>query len=142
MPQGWRQRERWQWLSASRSHCWKSPIWFKCFCIIGKDDRMKTRLFHFLALPVLLLSFAVQLGWAEQPKDAAKEEAALQKRAEAFVEVFNNGDAKALAAFLTRDGDMVDTEGNHLKGRKAIEEAYQKLFAKTKGAKLFIRITS
>jgi uncharacterized protein (TIGR02246 family) len=103
---------------------------------------MKTRLFHFLALPVLLLSFAVRLGWAEQPKDAAKEEAALQKRAEAFVEVFNNGDAKALAAFFTRDGDMVDTEGNHLKGRKAIEEAYQKLFAKTKGAKLFIRITS
>src|SRR5439155_7584268 len=35
-----------------------------------------------------------------------------------------------------------DQEGHHLKGRKAIEEAYQKLFATTKGAKLYITITS
>ena len=103
---------------------------------------MKTRLLGFLALPAFLLCFTVRLGWAEKPKEPSKEEAALLKRAEAFVEAFNKADAKTMAGFFTKDGDVVNTEGEHLKGRKAIEEAYQKLFAEVKGAKLFIRITS
>jgi uncharacterized protein (TIGR02246 family) len=80
----------------------------------------------------------------QPPKSADKaknvEEDDLQKRAEAFVEAFNKGDAKALAAFFTADADMVDQEGHHIDGRKAIEETYQKFFSQAKGAKLFIRI--
>jgi uncharacterized protein (TIGR02246 family) len=70
------------------------------------------------------------------------EEDVLLKRAEAFVATFNKGDAKALADFFTIDGDIVDLEGQHIKGRKAIEALYQHYFAATKGAKLFIHITS
>jgi uncharacterized protein (TIGR02246 family) len=76
----------------------------------------------------------------QPPRNA--EEDALRKRAEAFVETFNKGDAKALAAFFTHDADVVDPEGHHVQGRKAIEESYRKLFAQAKGAKLFIRITA
>src|SRR5437868_356959 len=103
---------------------------------------MRTRLSWFLALPVMLFSLTALLAWGAQPNETTKEEGALLKRAEAFVAAFNKGDAQAMASFFTRDGDVVDTEGNHLKGRKAIEETYQKLFAKTKGARLFIRINS
>jgi uncharacterized protein (TIGR02246 family) len=103
---------------------------------------MRTRLSGLLAAPMLLCCLTAPFGRAEKPKEPSKEEAALLKRAEAFVAAFNKADAKAMAAFFTSDGDVIDTEGNHLKGRKAIEEAYQKLFAETKGAKLFIRIAS
>jgi len=79
---------------------------------------------------------------AADPIDNAKEEAAIQKNAEAFVAAFNKGDAKAVAAFFTPNGDMVDQEGHHFKGRKAIEELYQKFFSEVKGGKLYLRIES
>ena len=84
--------------------------------------------------------FCAHAAWAQPAKNP--EEDVLLKRTEAFVATFNKGDAKALAAFFTPDGDMVDPEGQHIKGRKAIEEVYQQYFAATKGAKLFIHITS
>jgi uncharacterized protein (TIGR02246 family) len=78
---------------------------------------------------------------AQQP-DTTKEEAALFKKAEAFAAAFNKGDAKAVAAFYTANADVVNIEGEHVKGRKAIEEDYQKLFSEVKGAKLTIQIKS
>jgi uncharacterized protein (TIGR02246 family) len=60
------------------------------------------------------------------------------KNAEAFVEAFHKGDAKALAAFWTPDGDYTDQTGRHLKGRAEIEKAFQGLFAENKGVKLRI----
>ena len=98
----------------------------------------RLRLFILAAVVVLPLAPAV----ASAQGGDKKEEAALLKKAEAFVEAFNSGDAKAVAAFWTPDGDMVDREGHQVKGRKAIEAAYQKFFADAKGAKLFIRIGS
>jgi uncharacterized protein (TIGR02246 family) len=103
---------------------------------------MKSRItlaLAFLAIPGLALIFT---PWArtDSPKNPVEE--VLQKRAEAFVETFNKGDAKALAAFFTPDADLVDPEGHATKGRKAIEETYRKYFAENKGAKLFIQINS
>jgi uncharacterized protein (TIGR02246 family) len=99
-------------------------------------------MFWYVAPLALAAGLAARPAAAAEPIDKAKEEAALRKTAEAFVEAFNKGDAKALAAFFTDDGDMIDQEGHPVKGRKAIEQAYTKLFADTKGAKLFITITS
>jgi len=84
--------------------------------------------------------FCAQAAWAQPAKNP--EEDVLLKRTEAFVATFNKGDAKALADFFSIDGDIVDPEGQHIKGRKAIEEVYQQYFAATKGARLFIHITS
>ncbi len=100
-----------------------------------------------LTLAILGLALLVTLpAWTQPPARKAPEknpeEDVLMKRAQAFVEAFNKGDAAAMAAFFTPGGDVVDQEGNHLKGRKAIEESYKKLFTEVKGAKLFIRIAS
>ncbi len=84
----------------------------------------------------LLLAGSVQ---SQDPQTA--EEKALRKRAEAFVETFNKGDARALTSFFTADCDVVDPEGHHIQGHKAIEDSYAKLFANARGAKLFLRIT-
>ncbi|HJZ56859.1 MAG TPA: hypothetical protein VKE74_17960, partial [Gemmataceae bacterium] len=49
---------------------------------------------------------AAEVAAAQPPKDRnPAEEAALLKNAEAFVEAFNKGDAKTLAAFWTPQGD-------------------------------------
>lgn len=87
----------------------------------------------------LVAALLAGAGHGQPPQSAA--EAALRKRAEAFVATFNAGDAKALAAFFTADCDVVDPEGHHLQGHKAIEATYQKLFEQNKGAKLYLRIT-
>ena len=95
-----------------------------------------------MAAVALAVGLSARPASAADPIDNAKEEAAIQKTAEEFAEAFDKGDAKALAAFFTEDGDMIDQEGHQVKGRKAIEDLYAKLFAETKGAKLHITITS
>jgi uncharacterized protein (TIGR02246 family) len=78
--------------------------------------------------------------WADEGN--SQEEKALQKRGEAFIAAFNKGDAKAVASFWTPDGDYIDLAGKHLKGSKAIEESFAKLFEAEKGAKLQIHPAS
>src|SRR5262245_60083152 len=97
---------------------------------------MRIRLLRYLAFPALLLSLAARPAVAQPAKGNPKEEAALQKNAEAFVEAFHKGDAKALAAFWAPEGDYTTQTGRHLKGREAIEKAFQAFFAENKGLKL------
>src|SRR5271165_7027098 len=89
-----------------------------------------------LALPALCSS--ADPTWAQKRQGNPQEEAALEKCAEAFVEAFHNGDAKALAAHWTPDGDYTDQTGRHMKGRSAIEKAFAEFFAENKGLKLRI----
>jgi uncharacterized protein (TIGR02246 family) len=103
---------------------------------------MRTRLFSFLAVPAVMLCLLTDRSSADDPKDKASEEAALLKTAEAFVEAFHKGDAKAVAAFWTKDGDYTDMTGHTMKGRDAIEKAFTEFFAENKGLKVRIEITS
>ena len=72
---------------------------------------MKKRFFIFLYLPVALtclwasnvLAEESQAGQAAQGD--APQASALMKNAQAFVEAFEKGDAKAVAAFWAEDGD-------------------------------------
>src|SRR5207249_5698340 len=64
------------------------------------------------------------------------------KTAEAFVEAFHKGDAKAVAAFWTPDGDYVDENSRVLKGQKAIQDSFADLFATRKGLKVRIDVAS
>jgi len=101
---------------------------------------MRTRLFW---LSAALAAAALPAGGparAADPKDNAKEEAALQKNAEAFVEAFNKGDAKAVAAFWAEDGDYIDQTGRHVQGRDAIEKLFKEFFEENKGMKARINI--
>jgi uncharacterized protein (TIGR02246 family) len=103
---------------------------------------MRKALFCFMIGCGVLAMVPVRSSLAADPVDKAKEEAAIMKNAEAFVAAFNKGDAKSVAAFFTSEADMVDQEGHHFKGRKAIEEVYQRFFEEVKGAKLYLRIGS
>jgi len=103
---------------------------------------MTTRFCWFLGLAVLLVGPTGRPGRADEPKRNVKEEAALLKSAEAFLEAFHKGDAKALAGFWTPEGDYTDQTGRTLKGREAIEKAFKEFFAENKGMKLRIDIAS
>jgi uncharacterized protein (TIGR02246 family) len=61
----------------------------------------------------------------------ADDEKALKLNAAAYTKAFNAGDAKALAAMWTADGDFVDTTGRLLRGRAAIEKDLAALFAES-----------
>jgi len=94
---------------------------------------------------ILPLALACALGSGGSPARAAEsdpQEAAITKTAEAFVEAFQKGDAKAVAAFWTQDGDYVDLTGRVRNGRPAIEKDFADLFAENKGLKLRIEIAS
>jgi uncharacterized protein (TIGR02246 family) len=71
------------------------------------------------------------------PRTAAEEEA-LRRNAAAYAKAFGAGDAKALAAFWTADGDYVDTTGRLVRGRAAIEKDLAALFAESRGLTLVI----
>jgi uncharacterized protein (TIGR02246 family) len=103
---------------------------------------MRTRLLWFLALLALLIGPFALPGSAEQPKGDPKDKEAIAKNAEAFVEAFHKGDARALAAFWTEDGDFTDQTGRHIKGRAALEKAFKQMFAENEGLKLHIESES
>jgi uncharacterized protein (TIGR02246 family) len=109
-------------------------------CIIGRENRMTTKRMPLFAFLAVVLAGSSLTASEEQPR--SKEEETLHKNAEAFVQAFNKGDAKAVAAFWAPEGDYVDQLGRHLKGRKTIEKAFQKLFAERKGGKLYITVLS
>jgi uncharacterized protein (TIGR02246 family) len=81
-------------------------------------------------------------GGQPRPGGNPEAEAAIQKLAEAFVEAFHKGDAKAVAACWAPDGDFILQTGRELKGRAAIEKAFADLFAKNKGLKIRIESLS
>jgi uncharacterized protein (TIGR02246 family) len=107
-----------------------------------RSPQTRRRLRCLLGLAAVTLALAARPGLAQGPRDHPEAEAALFKRAEAFVEAFGKGDAKALAAFWTPDGDYTDETGKHLKGREAIEMAFAEMFSENPGVKLRIDMAS
>jgi uncharacterized protein (TIGR02246 family) len=90
----------------------------------------------------LMTGFGKMPARSDEGKARGEEAPGKGKRAQAFLEAFNRGDAKAVAGFWTPDGDYVDQVGRQYKGRAAIEKLYDKVFAERKGAKLSIIVTS
>lgn len=75
----------------------------------------------------------------KQPSGPAAEIVAGVK---AYVQAYNKGDAKALAALWNDDGEYVGPEGERVKGKKAIQEAFQGYFAANKGIQLAVGVNS
>src|SRR5262249_19041984 len=61
---------------------------------------------------------------------SAAEEADIRKASEVFARTFEKGDAKAVGAFFTQEGEYVDENGEPIRGRDALEKAYAQFFAK------------
>lgn len=96
-----------------------------------------------LAVPAAVLGLLAAYGSynrpaAAQPPKGNPEGEAIAKRAEAFVDAFHKGDAKAVAGFWLPDGDFTDRDGHKIVGREAIEKAFAEFFAENKGLKLRI----
>ncbi len=75
------------------------------------------------------------------PAYSADEET-IRAAVEAFVQAFNAGDAKAVVADWTADGQYTDEDGNVFRGRDAIEKEYARLFAAHPGATIAVSIES
>jgi uncharacterized protein (TIGR02246 family) len=72
----------------------------------------------------------------------ADDEAAVRKATTNFIKAVEKGDAKAVAASWTEEGEYIGEDGTTIRGRPAIEAAYAKAFAKNKKVKVEITIES
>jgi len=87
------------------------------------------------------LTALLGVGAMARPADGeTADRAAITKAAEAFVQAFQKGDATAVAACWTSDGDLVDASGRVLKGRAAIGAEFAQLFADQKGLTVRIEV--
>ena len=83
---------------------------------------MNTRLFTLVFIGIVV---SCTPSWAQLSAENPSERGALRKRANDYVEAFNNADAAALASFWTEDAEIIEQSGQDIKGRKAIEASYQ-----------------
>ena len=97
-----------------------------------------------IALVTILTLASIPLGLlpANAANQAPADKEAIFNNAKAFVDAFEKGDAKAVAAFWAEDGDYVDLDGRHLQGRTTIEDAFKEFFKENKGLKLRIDVKS
>jgi uncharacterized protein (TIGR02246 family) len=103
---------------------------------------MRSAMLWFITPLALGVGLSARPASAAAPGDNANDEAAIKKNAEAFIAAFDKGDAQAVAAFWTPDGDYVDETGRHMKGREEIEKAFAEFFSENKGLKARIHTES
>ncbi|MBX3379744.1 MAG: SgcJ/EcaC family oxidoreductase [Phycisphaeraceae bacterium] len=94
------------------------------------------------AVSVVSIVATFGMGVSALAADPDPRQAELTKVASTFVEAFQNGDAKAIAALWTPDADFIDVEGRVLRGRDAIEKDFAELFSENKGLKVRIEVAS
>ncbi len=74
-------------------------------------------------------------GGGEAAKRPADEKA-IREAVQAFARSFEKGDARAVGAFFTEEGEYIDEDGGDpVRGRAALEKAYAEFFAKRKELK-------
>lgn len=78
----------------------------------------------------------------DDAKPDSPELAAVRQAAEAFAKAFNQGDARAVAAFWTRDGEYHSADGETFRGRAAIEKVYAEFFKNNPKARLELQVES
>jgi uncharacterized protein (TIGR02246 family) len=74
--------------------------------------------------------------------NVSADEVAIRASAEDYTAAFNKGDAKAVAAAWTPDGEFTDEHGRKFQGRDEIEREFAAIFADQPGAKIEIAVDS
>src|SRR5262245_13515074 len=93
-----------------------------------------------VAVPFLPRGASVE---AQKPaEDRAADREALRQALAEFARAFEKGDAKALAACWTEEGEYEDEDGEVTRGRDALARAYQDYFKRNKSVKVEAKITS
>lgn len=87
---------------------------------------------------VALCSLSDKVVRAAEP---SPEEKAVRQTAQAFTDAFNKGDAQAVAALWTADGDY-SVGPNTVKGRDQIQKLYEEFFKAHPGSKMTVKVES
>src|SRR5262245_23711127 len=109
---------------------------------------MKRLLIELAIVAVAAIAIGYNIGpqlSAQPTTGAASENAdheAIRKGAREFEAAFNKGDAKAIAALWTENGEYREPDGATLLGRAAIEKAYTEFFKANTGAKVEVLVKS
>jgi uncharacterized protein (TIGR02246 family) len=74
--------------------------------------------------------------------DRPEHERAIRAVAESFKAAYDAGDAHAVAALFTEDAEMIDENGERIKGRPTIQAFFEAMFQARKGAKIEISTES
>jgi uncharacterized protein (TIGR02246 family) len=91
----------------------------------------------------LVVALVAGAGIAGTAAAAAKDEDAVKARVAEFIDVFNKGDAKAVAAFWLEDGSLVNPAGISGKGPAEIEKVVASDISQfLKGAQMEMKVVS
>ena len=124
-----------------------------------RKSRTRMLLFGGLSIAAIALAFtASRPGRAEQPAptpatapnvadkseagDRPSDRAAIRKAIDGFAAAFKKGDAKAVAACWTTEGEYIGDDGTTFTGRAALEKAYTEFFSKNPENDLGVEIDS
>ena len=78
---------------------------------------------------------------AQPPGDLSSEQKAIEESARQFVNAYDAGDAKAIAALWSEDGEYI-VDQKTVKGSEAIKRMYDEFFHVNPGSKMEVRIES
>jgi uncharacterized protein (TIGR02246 family) len=81
-------------------------------------------------------------GATRDQGDESADETAIRANIEKFEKAYNAGDAKAIAALFTPDGEAWDKEGNESQGRDEIAETFTELFKANPKKRIDISVES
>lgn len=101
-----------------------------------------TRLLLLVGLAAGAFSVLAAQDRSPQPQSRDADVEAVRANAHAFAAAFNKGDAKAVAATWTEQGECHDADGTLLVGRPAIEQAFAEQFKEFPKAKVEVLIGS
>jgi uncharacterized protein (TIGR02246 family) len=85
---------------------------------------------------------AAPAGAAATLTNRPEDERALRSLADAYLRAYNSGDSRLLASLFTDDAEMIDDNGERLRGRAMIETVFGSMFRQRPGAILSINPAS
>jgi uncharacterized protein (TIGR02246 family) len=89
-----------------------------------------------LAAMSAALIIAVAAQAEDKKPESGSEENAIRATVESYVNAYNRGDAKAVAAHWSESGEWISPSGQRFQGRQAIEKEMESLFAENKGVRI------
>lgn len=86
-----------------------------------------------LRLCLVIVLTACSMAFAATQGEQDQAETAIKKTIQSYVEAFNRGDAGALVAHWTQDGDYVTATGEVFTGQDKLKEAFEAFFKEKEG---------
>jgi len=93
-----------------------------------------------VALGLIVSSILMVSGVSAENTGLSKDEIAIRKAIEFYVETYNRGDASAAASHWSRQGSYLTQTGEHAKGPEKIKPALEKFFAENKGIQVKVAV--